>query len=389
MGLLFALVGAGASAIIARCIGAGDLTQARKACSQAMALAVVAGLMATGAVLFWAPLVTDLIRLGPATAATAVRFIKIDSSAYWIEAVTFIGAACLRGAGNTRTPMVVLGVVNMVNIAASWLLAFGLGLGVNGIAWGTVTARYVGGIMMIVVLLRGFGGLRCVPSLMPPEREWFKRIARIGGPAALDGTLMWCGQLVFMMIITRSGQPAEADTLYAAHMIGIRIESLSYLSAMAWSIAAATLIGQNLGARTPDRARRCANEAVRQSVLLLSAMGVLYLVFAPQFFRFLSEDAGVIAAGVPALRALALVQPALAVLIVYIGSLRGAGDTAFPMIFTVIGMLLIRVPVAYFCGVVLKGGLIGAWMGMCADLAIRAVLMTLRFRTGRWATVRV
>ena len=93
--------------------------------------------------------------------------------------------------------------------------------------------------------------------------------------------------------------------------------------------------------------------------------------------------------GAPALRIQALIQPALGMLIVYMWSLRGAGDTTYPMLITIIGMVGLRIPLSYLGGIVLRGGLIGAWVGMNADLLVRAALMTLRFRSGQWALKRV
>jgi putative MATE family efflux protein len=356
---------------------------------QAIVLAACMGLAGAAGVLTGAPVLTSWFDLSPATAELSVRFIRIGACGYAIEAMTFAGAACLRGAGDTRTPMVVLGLVNMVNVAASWTLALGAGLGSDGIAAGTLLARLAGGGLMLWVLVRGRGGVWLSLAAMRPRLASLHRIVRIGAPAALDGLLMWGGHFAFLRIVTHSGGGFARDTLFAAHMVGVRIESLSYLPATAWGLAAATLVGQNLGARMPDRARRCAREAVRQTVMLLSLLGLIYFLFAPILFRLLSGDARVIECGVPALRGLALVQPALAVLIVYIWSLRGAGDTTFPVLFTLTGMVLLRIPVSYVGGVVLEGALVGAWCGMYADLLVRAVLMAARFRGGRWIRLRV
>lgn len=387
--MMFALVGTGATAIVARAIGAGRRDEAQRETNQAVLLGAmlgVAGFLLVRRLAWW---VAGLLALSPETTAMAARYLLIDSIAYPIEAVTFVGAACLRGAGDTRTPMAVLGFVNIVNIAVSWLLAFTLGWGVDGIAWGTVTGRFVGGVLMLYVLTRKRPELRLSRAALRPDFSLIARTLRIGVPAAVDGALMFGGHFAFINIVTRSGGAFDSDTLMAAHMIGIRIESLSYLPATAWGMAAATLMGQNLGAGSAQRARLCANEALRQTVILLSLNGLLYLTCAPWLYRILTSDAGVIACGVPALRALGLVQPALAVLIIYIWSLRGAGDTAFPMMFTFIGMVFLRIPVAYLGGVVLGGALLGAWCGMYADLVVRSGLITWRFRGGGWAKVRV
>ncbi|MEE8170014.1 MAG: MATE family efflux transporter [Phycisphaerae bacterium] len=389
MNMLFMLVGIGATAIVARSIGAGNEREARHATNQAIRLAIAMGLIGMVVVYAGARTLIQFCNISGPMADMIVTFLYIEATVLVIEAVTFVGAACLRGAGDTRTPMVVLGVVNLVNMAVSWLLAFAFDFGIAGIAWGTVMARVVGGAMMMYVLTVRHAELRVSPVGMRTDRTMIRRVLRIGLPAAVDGMLLWAGHFIFMRFVTRSGGGYDGDTLFAAHMIGIRIESLSYLPALAWATAAATLVGQNLGAGKPDRARRCANESMFQSMALLIFVGVLYFVFAPHFYAFLSGDARVIDCGVPALRALAIVQPTLALLIVYMHALRGAGDTLVPMLFTIVGMIFLRLPVAYVCGVVMQGALLGAWLGMFVDLLARSALVTWRFRSGRWMKIRV
>jgi Na+-driven multidrug efflux pump len=121
-------------------------------------------------------------------------------------------------------------------------------------------------------------------------------------------------------------------------------------------------------------------------------MGVIYYVFAPQIYAVFNSSGDlehVARIGVPALRGLALFQLPLALMIVYTVALRGAGDTRYPLLFTLFGMLVVRLPLAYICGVVLNGGLLGAWIGMFADMTTRAALCTWRFTRGRWAAIKV
>ena len=406
--MLFALVGVGATAIVARAIGAGNHDEARRATNQAITLSFFMGLIATVGIPLAAPHLAGWLSPSAETHRDATRFMRIEAIAYLIESFTFVAAACLRGAGDTRTPMLVLGVVNLVNMAASWFCAFrlndppawlksigvhavGLGLGCDGIAWGTATARFVGGFVMLAVMLRGRANLQLVLAHLRPVPAMLWRIVRIGGPAAIDGLLMWCGHLVFLRIISRSGEAlgVTTDTMVAAHIVGVRIESLSYLPAVAWATAAATLVGQHLGAGRPDRSTRSAHEAAKQAALLLAFMSLILLLFPAACYSFLTNDEAVVRVGAPALRIQALIQPALGMLIVYMWSLRGAGDTTYPMLITIIGMVGLRIPLSYLGGIVLRGGLIGAWVGMNADLLVRAALMTLRFRSGQWALKRV
>jgi len=143
------------------------------------------------------------------------------------------------------------------------------------------------------------------------------------------------------------------------------------------------MIGQSLGAGAPDRAKRAGHEGVFQCGILAVAIAVLFFFAAAPIFRSMSVDPLVRQVGAGPFRILALLQPCLALSIVYIGGLRGAGDTRFPMLITLAGAAL-RVCVGYVGGFVLMGGLLGAWMGMFADMIWRAVAATIRFRRGNW-----
>ena len=116
---------------------------------------------------------------------------------------------------------------------------------------------------------------------------------------------------------------------------------------------------------------------------------LLFYSFAPEIYSRMQSSPDVTAVGVPAFRLMALYQIPNAILIVYLYALRGAGDTRFPMFCSLLGNLLVRVSVGYFCGVVLKGGLFGAWIGMGADNILRAILASWRYRAGHWVKVRV
>lgn len=400
------MVDTGATVLVARAVGAGNLREAQRATNQAFLLAILLGSVGSATVFALAPAIARIMNLGPEGAAIASNFMRIDTIGYLGSAVAFALASCLRGAGDTRTPMIVLGGVNLLNALFTWLLTFGFGpisaMGTNGIAWGTAIARWSGGLWMVWLLQRQRGSvglaapvrvplsyLRLRLPLMRPDFGLLRRILAVGLPAAADGSLAFSGHFIFTTIVTRVPSMFTPTVLYAAHVVGIRIESLSYLSANAWSVAASTMVGQNLGAGKPERARHAANEAVKQATMLLALTGLLYFFAAQPLYRLLSNDPAVWECGVPALKGLACVQVPLAVLIVYLGSLRGAGDTRVPVLFTFLGVGLIRIPVAWLGGVVLRGGLLGAWMGMFTDIVVRAALLAWRFRSARWQKIRV
>lgn len=388
--LLFSFIGTGATALVARHVGMGEPGKANHFTNQAFGIALVMGLAEAVMIWFAAPVLPRLLGWTAEPAQIATTYLRIDCWGYMVYSLTFIGAACWRGIGDTRTPLYVMVMVNVWNIIVSAALRFGWGpipeLGVVGIPLGTVTARLLGGVIVVVLLVKGRSGLRLMRSEMRCRWDSIARLLRVGIPAGIDGVLLWIGQFLFIKIISMLGSGQEQAVIIAAHFVGIRVEALSYLPAYAWATAAATMVGQSLGAGLPKRAMRSGHLAAMQGAAMCFVMSIIYFVFAEQIYHvFAREDfVRVAAVGVPALRALAFFQVPLALMIIYINALRGAGDTRWPLLFTVVGMLLIRLPTAYLFGVVLDGGLVGAWIGMFGDLTVRALFSTVRFSRGKW-----
>ena len=133
------------------------------------------------------------------------------------------------------------------------------------------------------------------------------------------------------------------------------------------------MVGQALGAGDPRRAKRAGHAGALQCSLLAAVMTVVYFFAAEPIYHFMHKDPQVVEIGIPAFKLLALFQIPLVVGTIYVHALRGAGDTRYPLWINLIGIFVVRLPLAYICGVLLDGGLFGAWVGMCSDLGIRAV----------------
>lgn len=386
--IFFGLVGTGTTALVARHWGAGEFDHAHRITNRSIALAAVLGTVFYGLIFTAAPTFARMIGMDPATADVVVRYLRLDGIGHLLTSLTLVGAAALRGAGDMRSPMVILSVVNVTNVLISATLVFGLGpfpaMDIDGIIIGTVSARFVGGLLMLGLLSSGLSGLVLQRRELRVRGNTVRRILRIGGPAALDGAFMWGGQLVFLTIIGHLTYGPESATIFAAHIVGIRVEAITYLPAIAWGYASATMIGQSLGAGDKRRALRSGHESALQCGLLATLIMVTFYAAAPAIFGLMHENPAVAEAGVPAFRLLSLFQVPLVVSIIYVLSLRGSGDTRYPLLITIIGVLGFRLPVAYVCGVVLQGGLIGAWAGMCADILVRSVLASIRYARGRW-----
>jgi len=391
--MLFGLVGVGTTALVARHWGAGEFRQANAVANCSLLMAGLAGCGVCGLMYGLAPWLPWLLDMNATTRDIVVRYLQIDCFGHLFTSFSLIGAAAFRGAGDMRTPMCILGLVSLSNMVLSTAFVFGWGplspQGVNGIVIGTILARFLGGVLMIAALLRGTSGLRLHRAALRFQSELVGRILRIGTPAAIDGGIMWGSQFLFLMVIASLGGGRFDSTPFAAHVVGIEIEAITYLPAVAWGYAAATLIGQSLGAGLPSRAARAGHEAVCQCCFLAVGLSVVFYFGAPAIYRIMHTEADVHAVGVPAFRMLAFFQVPLVAAIIYTAALRGAGDTLTPMIVTAITVLGVRVPVAWLFGVYFEGGLIGAWIGMCADVTLRGALVAAWFYSGRWQSTRV
>ena len=386
--LLFGLVGAGTTALVARAWGGGDRAEANRIANRSIALAGLLGIGVFALMYLSAPAFARFLEMEGEQFRIAVRYLRIDAFGHIFGSVSLVGAAALRGTGNMRAPMLILGLVSLVNLVVSPLLVFGIGpfdgIGIDGIVAGTIIARSSGGLLMIAALARGLSGLKLSRREMILHGDVVRRILRIGIPAGLDGVLLWAGHYVFLKIINRIGGAA-----FAAHIIAIQIEAITYLPAVAWGFASATMVGQSLGARDRARALRTGHEAMLQCGLLAILISVLFFLGAETIYTLMHNDPQVRETGIPAFRLMSLFQVPLAVAIVYVYALRGAGDTRWPLFINAFCVVCVRLPIAYVCGVLLEGGLIGAWIGMFADEVIRAILVTIRYTRGRWLETKV
>ncbi len=395
VGSLLTIVSVGSTALVARMTGAGDRGSAARIGQQAVGLAIVLGTALTILGVWAAPTIVGAMNLKGTSADAAALFLRIVLTVAPLLACTAAGVACLRGAGDTKTGMWVMILVNLLNIGFSWTLVRGLGpiprLGFAGIATGTAIAEGVGGVVVLVVLAKGRSGLSLTRLGMLPRRADVARIMRISLPAAGESLTNSGCQLWFLSLINRLGPTATA-----AHGVAIRCEALAFLTIGAFSVAASTLTGQYLGAGRPDLARRAARIAWGIGTAGLAAIGLALYVGAEGFFAvFLGGDKPeVAAAGVPVLRIVAFAMPALATINVLNGALRGAGDTRWPWAIVLVGYLAVRMPLTYLLVLTpadggLGWGLRGAWIAMLVDLCVRGTLVAARFLGGGWSEVRV
>jgi multidrug resistance protein, MATE family len=387
--LIFSLVATGTTALVARHWGAFQRDAAGRVASSSISLALGMGIAAAALLYTVAPVFGDFLQLEAGSKTLLVRYLRLSCYGHAFSSVLLIGSAALRGSGNMRAPMFILGLVSILNVVFSSVLVFGFGplpaFGMDGIATGTVAARFAGFVLMLWFLVKGSAGLIAKPDwASATDLATIGRVLRIGIPAATDSLLMWGGHFLFLKVVAGLGTGAAGETIFAAHIVGIQVEAINYLPAWAWGTAAATMIGQCLGAGRPDRARLGGHEAMLQSCVMAAIVMVLFLVGADFIYDLMHEDPAVAVVGVPAIRLLALFEIPLSIVIVYAVGIRGAGETLAPMLINMFGIFLIRLPVGYWLGIEMEFGLIGAWGAVGADITARAIAIALYFRYGKW-----
>ena len=382
----FMALATGVTALIARHIGAKEADGANRILHQGYLLGAVIGLVATLLGLTFAAPVMHILRAPAEVVPLGTTYLRIVSLSFVLASWLFVGNAALRGAGDTRSPMLVMLAVNVVNIAVAYATIYGLGpipaLGVAGSAIGAMTGRGMGGLIVAAILLRGRAGLRLQLRRLLPDPVQIKRILNIGLPAGGEQLINRVGMLVYAVAVASLGTKA-----YAAHQLALQAESLAYMPGFGFAIAATTMIGQGLGAQQPARARSDVQMAQVSAIAIMSIMGLFFFFFPRQLLGIFINDPEVIRLGTWPLRLVAFSQPALATLMVLAGGLRGAGDTRATLAITGASLWLIRVPLAFL----LTGpfGLMGAWIAMGLDLNLRGLGMWLRFRSNHWTRITV
>jgi putative MATE family efflux protein len=383
MALVFGL-GVGLTVMVAYHTGAGDA--ARRAQTVRTGLALGLGLAAALSLLGlwgsrWA---ATLLGASDRVLELAVSYLFVSWLLFAFLVFLHLLSAIFQGAGDTVTPLKVVAVVNLVHVTVAVPLVFGFlgapALGVVGAAVASGVSEAVGVVWLLVSARRR--GL-----LLPgawTNREEVLRMGRVGWPAIGERLVTNGMQLAFARVVIGFGV-----AVYAAHQVGLTIESLSFLPGVAFAQAATALVGQRLGAGDPDGARRTAGQALLVALGLMTAFGITFLLAPALWVRLFTPEAEVIAWGEPLLRIMGILQIPLAIALALAGSLRGAGETRSVLLAAIVGGWVVRIPLAVGLGVWADYGVLLVWVTMVLDWAVRALLMGWRLTHLDWPRLRL
>ncbi|MCB9082435.1 MAG: MATE family efflux transporter [Lewinellaceae bacterium] len=389
--LLYALaigLSMGATAMVARRVGENNRLAAAVAARQAILIGLCISFVLG---IFGVWLADDVLRLMGADAevlATGTTYARIAFGSNVVIMLLFLLNGVFRGAGDATLAMRSLWLANGINILLDPILIFGLGpfpeMGVTGAALATTIGRGTGVAYQLYLL---WGGNSIVPLRKAPAQiDWpvIRRLLKVsvtGAGQFLIGSASW----VFLMrIMARFGSEA-----LAGYTIAIRLVIFTILPSWGLANAAATLVGQNLGAGQPERAEQSVWQAGKYNMYFLVGVSILFFVFAPGLIQLFDTTPGVVDTGVLCLRIVCLGYVFYAYGMIIAQAFNGAGDTRTPTLINLVCFWAIEIPLAYGLAVGLEWEVAGICTAIAVSETILAVLAIMIFRRGHWKTVKI
>lgn len=389
--ILQGAVATGAMALVSRATGARNHALANRGLGQALWLGIAAGMGSFVLLQTGAPLLIRWIGLSPAASGQAEIYLRVLAYSGPFSGAMFAVNAALRGSGDTRTPFLAMVVVNVVNMILSWTFVFAPapwgGHGVAGLGAGTV-GGWVAGLLTTVLLLGrgGEAGLHWARASLRPHWETMVRILRVGAPQAMEIAGMWSIHAYGIRVIAG----LRDEGALGAHIIAIRVESMSFLPGFAIATAAATLAGQYLGAGSKPLAVRAVRVCWALAAGLMGLMGVFFVLARYQLIGWMAPASGIhLQLAAPLLVVCAVAQPFFATCIVLKTSMRGAGATGTVMRWSFGSLLFFRVGALWVLSQQEWVTLTAVWILLSVDQLTQALIFTRLHYRGQWLNARV
>lgn len=380
MGGLASAASLGFSVQVAHFIGANDFEAARRVLRQSLVCCFLWSLMLS---IIGVAVHRDLpIWLGGSEDIVhdASRYFLIVGLAGIFFQMEGLGGSMLKCSGNMKIPSVLNIAMCVMDVCFNYMYIYVFDMGVAGAAMGTATAIFITACLMLYFLLYRSPMLSLIgrPGSFKPKADTVATAFKIGAPMGLQHLLMGSAQIVSTLIVASLGTIA-----IAANSLAITVESLCYMPGYGIAEAATTLVGQGIGAGQKSLTRSFARMSVGLGISVMTFMGILMWVFAPELMAVMTPVEAIIAEGTQALRIEAWAEPMFAAAIVANGVFIGAGDTIIPAIMSLASMWAVRLTLA--ASLAPRFGLKGVWTAMAIELTFRGIIFLTRLFKGKWA----
>lgn len=384
----FAAIDLGTTVVVAFSLAKRNGKRARAATRQSLGLMTILAFLLVIAIEFWGHLIIDVIAgsAEPQVKALALSYLQTSAWSYPAAAIALIGSGALRGAGNTKIPMLINGGMNILNIVISSVLIYGCfswdGLGFVGAGLGLTISRYIGAVAVIYVLMIGFNASLKI-TLPSYFRRWnsniLMEVLSIGVPASIESVLFNGGKLLTQVFVAGMG-----TSEIAGNFIAFSIASLINLPGNALGSASTIITGTRLGKNQVYQAERQIMHIFWLATLSLSCLALLTVPFAGLLAQFYTRDPEVIRVTQHLIWLNAAFMPIWAASWVLPAGLKGARDARYTMYVSMFSMWCARVVAGYLLGIVLGMGVIGVWLGMILDWTVRGACFWWRLKSGKW-----
>ncbi|NBI29641.1 MATE family efflux transporter [Chengkuizengella marina] len=379
---VFMALGVATNVFVAKNIGAGKKDKASQIGQQAIILSIFAGVLFGLISLFFAEPLLKLMGVDKDVLAHATTYFRIVAIPSILISLMFVLSSILRGTGDTKTPMKVSIMANLLNILLDYILIFGFffipSFGLAGAAWATVLSRLIGVIGLSMYMFKS-KSIQILKENWKIDKQSQLNLMRLGTPAAGERLVMRVGQVLYFGMIVAIG-----TNTFAAHQIAGNIEIFSYMIGYGFATAATTLVGQKLGENDYEGAKKYANMSMILGIIFMSIFGILLFFLGNWVASFFTSDLVVMKQIALALKIDAFIQPVLAIVLILTGIYQGGENTKFPMYITAIGIWLIRTIGVYFLGIYLGWGIAGIWIAIGLDNLFRAICLWIRYKNNRW-----
>jgi putative MATE family efflux protein len=376
------------TAMVARRIGEKDPEGAAVAGVQAIALGLMVSLAIGIPCGIWAPNLLRLMGASPEIVATGSSYTRICLGGSFAVLLLFLNNAIFRGAGDAAIAMRLLWVSNIINLVLDPCLIFGWGpfprLGVTGAALATFTGRSIGVLYQFYRLMRGTERLRILKRQIRIQMSVLGRLVRVSLTGILQFAIAHTSWIGLVRIVSIFGAAA-----LAGYTIAIRIVVFAILPSWGLSNAAATLVGQNLGAGHPERAEKSVWRTGLYNVIFLGLVGLVFIFFAEPIVRLFTNDPVVLPLGAACLRVVSYGNLGYAYFMVMMQAFNGAGDTITPTIVNFFGFWLFEIPLAYTLAIPLHMRSNGVFASIAIAESSMAVASAVLFKQGRWKKQKI
>ncbi len=387
----FIAINVAVAALVARRKGAKEQRQANETLAVALLLTAVLGVVVSIACVALADPIIRFCGSAEDTHDKAVVYFRIIMGGTMFNILSMVINAAQRGAGNTKIAMYTNTISNVINMIGNYCLIGGhLGfpkLGIQGAAIATVFGTVVACVISIVSLFRRDSFLSL--PLIVKEKLWehfgvIGTILRLASSTFVEQVLMRIGFMSTAVMAADMGTSA-----LAAHQVGMNALSISFSLGDGMQAAAVALIGQSLGERRPELAKRYGMICQKVGLVMALFMSAFYFVFGKALYGLFFREADIVEIGVGITRIIMIIVLFQIVQVIFTGCLRGAGDVFYTMISSMISVTFVRTAVSYVCCYFFGWGIYGIWMGIVADQFCRLTFNSLRFRGGKWTKIRL